>query len=80
MNTTLKERIFKVMATVFETEVAALNENSSTDTIEAWDSIKHLTLILALEEEFAISFPDELVGEMVNFKLIEITIYEQLAN
>jgi acyl carrier protein len=80
MSTSVKERILQVMATVFETEVAALNENSSSDTIEAWDSLKHLTLILALEEEFAISIPDEEVGELVNFKLIEITIHEQLAS
>ena len=80
MSTSIKERVFQVMATVFETEVAALNENSSTDTIEAWDSLKHLTLILSLEEEFGISIPDEEVGELVNYKLIEITINEQLAS
>jgi acyl carrier protein len=80
MSTSIKERILQVMATVFETEVATLNENSSSDTIEAWDSLKHLTLILALEEEFAISIPDEEVGELVNYKLIEITIHEQLGN
>lgn len=80
MSTSIKDRILQVMATVFETEVADLNENSSSDTIEAWDSLKHLTLILALEEEFAISFPDEEVGELVNYKLIEITIHEKLAS
>lgn len=80
MSTSIKERILQVMATVFETDVAALNENSSSDTIEAWDSLKHLTLILALEEEFTISIPDEEVGELVNYKLIEITIHEQLAS
>jgi acyl carrier protein len=73
MNTSIKERVLQVMATVFETEVAALNENSSTDTIEAWDSLKHLTLILSLEEEFGIRIPDEEVGELINYKLIEIT-------
>jgi acyl carrier protein len=80
MRTSIKERILQIMATVFETEVAILNENSSSDTIEAWDSLKHLTLILSLEEEFGISIPDEEVGELVNYKLIEITIHEQLAN
>lgn len=80
MSTTIKDRILQVMATVFETEIDTLDENSSSDSIEAWDSLKHLTLILALEEEFGISFPDEQVGELVNYKLIEITINEQLAN
>lgn len=80
MSTSNKERIWQVMATVFETEAATLNENSSSDTIEAWDSLKHLTLILALEEEFDIRIPDEEVGELVNYKLIEITIHEQLSS
>jgi acyl carrier protein len=78
MSTNDKDRIFTVMATVFEVPLETLNEESSTDTIDAWDSLKHLTLILALEEEFGITIPDEEVGGLVTFKLIDITIREQL--
>lgn len=79
MNIALKDRILQVMASVFEAEADSLNEMSSSDTIESWDSLKHLTLILALEEEFAITIPDDEVADLVNYKLIEITILEQLA-
>ena len=79
MNIALKDRILQVMASVFEAEADSLNEMSSSDTIEGWDSLKHLTLILAMEEEFAITIPDDEVADLVNYKLIEITILEQLA-
>lgn len=78
MSTDYKNRIFSVMANVFEIPMSMINEDSSSDTIDTWDSLKHLTLILALEEELGITIPDEEVGGLVNYKLIEITINEQL--
>jgi acyl carrier protein len=72
-----KVRILEILSNVFEVEIATLNEDSSIDNIENWDSIRHLNLILALEEEFKITIPDEEVGDLVNFKLIELIINEQ---
>ena len=74
----MKSRISLVMSSVFEVEHENINEDSSSDNLENWDSIRHLNLILALEEEFGIVIPDEEVGNLVNFKLIEIIINEQL--
>ncbi len=71
------ERIKQVMSVVFEISPDQINENTSIDNIGNWDSLKHLNLILALEEEFGISIPDEEVGNLVNFKLISIVINEQ---
>lgn len=75
----LHERILKVMSLVFEVPIEMLNEESSSDTIGSWDSLKHLNLILALEEEFDIVIPDEEVGNLMNFKLIQIVV-EELKN
>ncbi len=70
----MKERIKQVMSAVFEIPADRINEDSSTDTIETWDSLHHLNLILALEEEFDVIIPDEEVGNLVNYKLIELII------
>ena len=70
------ERILKVMSLVFEVPIEMLNEESSSDTIGSWDSLKHLNLILALEEEFDIVIPDEEVGNLMNYKLIQIVVEE----
>ena len=75
---TIKEKIYTLMSNVFEVSVSELSEDSSFDSIESWDSIRHLNLILALEEEFGITVPDEEVGNLVNYKLIELTVNEQL--
>lgn len=72
----LHERILKVMSLVFEVPFESLNEDSSSDTIGSWDSLKHLNLILALEEEFNVEIPDEEVGNLMNYKLIKLVIEE----
>lgn len=71
-----KDRIKQVMSVVFEVPLQEINEEVSTDNLDNWDSLRHLNLILALEEEFGVSIPDEEVGNLVNFKLIELTINE----
>ena len=67
-------RIKQVMSAVFEIPVESITGDASSDNIENWDSLRHLNLILALEEEFSVSIPDEEVGNLVNYKLIELII------
>lgn len=74
---TINNRIKKVMAAVFEMPVEMITEISSTDNIEVWDSLRQMNLILALEEEFGITLPDEEVGNLVNFKIVSLTVHEQ---
>jgi len=58
------------MAQVFDVPNESINNDSSPDTIENWDSVNHMNLVLALEQAFSISFePDEII-EMMNFELI----------
>ena len=64
------------MSAVFEVPFNEITEDSSSDNIESWDSLKHLNLILALEEEFDINIPDEEVGNLINYKLIELIVNE----
>lgn len=72
----VKEKIKIIMSAVFEVPIEEITEESSSDNIESWDSLKHLNLILALEEEFEITIPDEEVGNLFNYKLIELVVNE----
>ena len=72
----IDERIKDVMSGVFGIDADALNEESSQDNVEGWDSIKHLDLIVSLEEEFGVSIPIEEVGNLTNFKYIKLTLEE----
>lgn len=69
-------KIQQIMADIFNISVNEITEDSSQDTIDAWDSLKHLDLVVALEEEFGISIPVEEIGTMVSFKIISFIVRE----
>jgi acyl carrier protein len=72
----MEERVKKIMADVFLLDVSEITENSSPDSIPQWDSIGHLNLVTAIEEEFGIKIEDEQITQMLNFKLVVEIIKE----
>lgn len=79
MDKKIANRIKNVMSAVFEVPVDNISNISSSDTIESWDSLKHMNLIIALEEEFNIIIPDNEVGNLLTFGLILYTINEVIS-
>ena len=78
MKNNIEKRIKNVMSIVFEVPLNQINNESSPDTIEAWDSLKHMNLIIALEEEFKIQFTDDDTLLMLNYLLINTIILEKI--
>ena len=70
--------IQEVMSVVFGKDKELITSESSQDNIDNWDSLKHLDLIIYLEDEFEIIFPVEEIVHLVSFKLIKVIIEEQL--
>jgi acyl carrier protein len=68
----------KVMASVLKVDVSAIDENSSMDNIKSWDSLGHMNLVLALEDEFKVVIPDEDAGNITSYKLIMVVLNELL--
>jgi acyl carrier protein len=52
MNNTLVEQIRQIAADIFGEPIGKVQIQSSTQTLQNWDSLAHLNLILALEESF----------------------------
>ena len=77
MENKLEDRIKNIMSAVFEIPEGQIKNNSSPDTIESWDSLKHMNLIIALEEEFEIEFTDNEIFDMMNYTLIKSIITEK---
>ena len=67
----MEDKIKEVFSNIFGTPLNEINGQSSPDTIENWESINHIKLITALEEEFDVEFTDEEILEMQNVKLIK---------
>ena len=65
-----------VMAAVFQVAPETIDEASSTDTIASWDSLHHINLIVALEDEFKIRIPEDEVPNLTSYKIIRLTLEE----
>jgi len=76
MTKSMEDRIKSVMASVFNLPKGEIQNDASPDTINSWDSQKHMNLIIGLEEEFDIEFDNEDIGNLLNYKLIKIHIKE----
>ena len=71
-----KEKLNQILASVFNVPVEKINNETSPDTIDNWDSLNHLNLVLALEEGFGVSFTEEQTVEILNYELIIMTLIE----
>jgi acyl carrier protein len=67
----MENRIKNVMAAVFNYPNEQIQDDTSSDSIDKWDSVGHMNLIVGLEEEFGIIIEDDEISEMLNFALIK---------
>jgi acyl carrier protein len=58
------QQVKQVTSDLFFVPVEAIDEDSSSETIEQWDSLQHLNLVLALEEVFAVELTPEDIEQM----------------
>lgn len=59
------EKLNEVFADVFDDEDIEVNEDTTADDIEEWDSLEHINLVVAVENAFGIKFN---MGEVNSFK------------
>ena len=52
----IQDRLRNVMSAVFGVDAAMISADDSPQTVAEWDSVGHLQLMLALEEEFGVQF------------------------
>ena len=76
----MENRIKNIMSEVFKIPADSVNDKSSPDTVESWDSLKHLQLILSLEDEFEIIFNGDEIAAILSFDSIRSIIKEKLSN
>lgn len=68
----IKDRVTAVFHDVFDDDTIVLLRGTTAEDIEDWDSLAHISLIVAIEKEFNIKFdlielkPLENVGELLD--------------
>ena len=64
-------KIKQIFCNVLGVSESDVNDNTSYNSFEAWDSLKHLEFIAKLEEEFNIDIEMDDVIAMESFKKIK---------
>lgn len=59
------EQLNEVFQDVFDDEDITVNDETTADDIEDWDSLEHINLIVAVEKKYNIKFN---MGEVNKFK------------
>jgi acyl carrier protein len=72
------DRTRRIVATVFDIPTDLVLPESSPDNLENWDSIQHLNLVIAMEQEFGIQFTPEEMEQMLSVELIAALLEEKL--
>ena len=67
------DRLNEVFQDVFGDDDITVNDNTTAADVDGWDSLRHITLLAAIEDEFDIEFSMgatvkmKNVGEMVDY-------------
>ncbi len=62
----MSRKVFEIVARIMGVPVDAVNLESSPETLENWDSLRHMKLILAIEESLGVQFSDEDIVSIKN--------------
>ncbi len=60
------ESLTEIFRDVFDDDEITLNDETTADDIEEWDSLEHINLVVEIENEFGIKFNMGEVNKMKN--------------
>jgi acyl carrier protein len=80
MTASVRERVQHVVSSVLGVRRERIHDDTSPDTVPTWDSMQHLQLVLALEQEFGVQFLVEEIEAMQRVGVIVALLEERVAN
>lgn len=70
MAASVPDRVRQIVSDVFAVPLGQVTPESTPDTIETWDSMAHLNLVLSLEQSFGITFNPDEIAELTSVRAI----------
>ena len=65
MDMDVQEKVIQVLINIFQVSPDKISTETTSDNVENWDSMNHINMILALEQEFGIRYDEEQVVSML---------------
>jgi acyl carrier protein len=74
----ITEKLTEVFREVFDDETIVLSDELTADEVDAWDSLSHVNLILAIEIAFDIEFKQSEILNFANVGELKASINKKL--
>jgi acyl carrier protein len=71
-------QIKQIMADLLDLDAESVDESTTQDSTPTWDSLNHVNLIIALEQEFEVTFCPEEIEVMISFRDVLETLEKKL--
>jgi len=75
----VNERVRGILSALLNLPLDRVTLGASREALEEWDSLKHMHLVLALEEEFGVEFDDDEVSSLARVADLAQAIEKKLA-
>lgn len=62
----IAEKVQEIFRDVFDDDELVITDETNSDDIEDWDSLEHISLIVAMEKEFSMKFDIKEVNKLEN--------------
>jgi acyl carrier protein len=67
----MDDKLRKIISEILAVAEDLIDSTTSTETQPKWDSLRHMNLILAIEDEFSVRFSDEEIPLLTSVAAIE---------
>jgi len=68
------ELVRTIVARALELPLDQVSADASSDTLEAWDSLRHLDIVMAIESATGVSFSTAEIAELTSLESIEAAL------
>ena len=66
----MTDKIKVIMSQVFDVLSEDIGSDASIESIDDWDSVNHMSMIMALEQFYGVMFETDEIIEMVSYRQI----------
>ena len=73
----MEQELKKIMTDLLGIQEDEITDDLSTNNTENWDSLKHVELILSIEEQFGITLTADEIVAMISFAEIKHVLREK---
>jgi acyl carrier protein len=70
----LEIRLKQIMGAILGVEPDTLDDTTTVETVESWDSLHHMNLVLAIEDDFNVRFAEDEIADLTSLPALRAAL------